>query len=91
MSDVTYLDLQTKRHRQPFKPFRIRTEYESVFDILEPWMIVIGETSAVVVTETRTDVRGYKIAMHWTTISIEDVVDLIEIESKRENRKRKRA
>ncbi len=35
----------------------------SIYDILEPWMVMVGETSAVIATQTRKDGRGYELAM----------------------------
>lgn len=63
----------------------------TVYDINEPWMITIGETSAIVVTDARKDDRGYETALHWRTISIAHIVELTDIESKQKDPKRKPA
>ena len=51
---VTTLDLQRKLHDKLFKPFRIRLVNNITHDIQEPWMIIVGESSAVIVTQART-------------------------------------
>lgn len=88
---MTYRDLQAKLHDNPFKPFRIRMVNNTAYEILEPWMITIGETSAIVVTHVRRDDRGYEVALDWRTISISHIVELSDIESKAGNRKKKPA
>ena len=88
---MTHLDLQAKLHDHPFKPFRIRMVNNTVYDINEPWMIIIGETSAVVVTEVRRESRGFETALQWRTISIAHIVELTDIESKQRGPQRKGA
>jgi len=60
---MTYRDLQAKRLVNPFRPFRIRLVNNTTYDVLKPWMILIGESSAVVVTQVRKDDRGYETAL----------------------------
>jgi hypothetical protein len=88
---MTYLDLQAKLHDHPFKPFRIRLVNNTTYDVSEPWMIIIGETSAVVVTRVRKDDRGYETAQDWRTISISHILELSDVESKGEGRQKKPA
>lgn len=88
---MTYLDLQAKLHDNPFKPFRIRLVNNTTYDVLEPWMIIIGESSAVVVTRVRKDDRGYETAQDWRTISISHILELSDIESKTQDRRRRPA
>lgn len=76
ISRMTYVDLQRRLHDHPFKPFRIRMVNRSVDDILEPWMVMIGETSAVIATQTRKDDRGFELALDWKTVSIAHMLEL---------------
>jgi hypothetical protein len=62
----------------------------TVFDILEPWMLIIGESSAVIVTQTRDDERGSRIAMDWKTVSISHMLEFSDIDAKRNGSKRKK-
>lgn len=61
------------------------------YDILEPWMIIIGETSAVIVTRVRKDERGYETALEWRTISISHVLEYSDLEMKDSDRASKSA
>jgi hypothetical protein len=84
---MTYLDLHRKMDDKPFKPFRIRLVNSMTYDVLEPWMLMIGETSAVVVTHVRKDDLGYETARDWRTISIAHILELSDIEIKKDRRK----
>ncbi len=48
---MTCLDLQRKLYDQPFKPFRMKLVNGTTYDISEPWMVTIGESSAIVLTQ----------------------------------------
>ncbi|HEX8523128.1 MAG TPA: hypothetical protein VF669_12800 [Tepidisphaeraceae bacterium] len=83
---MTYLDLQRKLHDQPFRPFRIKLVNNTAYDIAEPWMIIPGDSSAVIVMRVRADDRGYRVAEDWRTVSIAHMVefqDLPRVEPKR--------
>ena len=58
--------------------------------MLEPGMVVVGETSAIVPTDTIRDDRGYRIARDWKTIALSHIVEFIDINVKPDD-KRKRA
>jgi hypothetical protein len=88
---MTYLDLQKKLHDRPFKPFRIRLVNNTTYDVTEPWMIIIGETSAVIVTHVLKDDRGYETAQDWRTVSISHMLEFSDIETKHGGRKRRPA
>ncbi len=82
-------DLLGKLHDQPFKPFRLRLVNNTTYDITEPWMILVGETSAVVVTQIRQDDRGYAMAHDWRTISISHMLELQDLNLRGNGSKRK--
>jgi hypothetical protein len=88
---MTYVDLQQKLHDRPFRPFRIRLVNNTVYDVLEPWMIIIGDSSAVVVTRVRKDDRGYETAQDRRTISISHIIELSDVDSKERDRERRPA
>jgi hypothetical protein len=88
---MTYLDLQRKLHDHLFRPFRIRLVNNTVYDIFEQWMITIGESSAVIVTQARKDDRGYETALDWRTVSISHMLELSDIDVPERGRKRKPA
>ena len=84
---MTYHDLQRKLHENPFKPFRIRLVNSSTYDITEPWMVTVGESSAVVVTQTRKDEKGYELALDWKTVSIAHMLEFSDLPEKQRTRK----
>ena len=84
---MTYHDLQRKLHENPFKPFRIRLVNSTTYDILEPWMVMVGETSAVVATHTRKDEKGYELALDWKTVSISHMLEFSDLPEKQSKRR----
>jgi hypothetical protein len=77
---MTYHDVHRKIDDQPFKPFGIKLVNNTTYDITEPWMVIIGESSAIVVTQTRVDERGNRIALDWRTISISHILEFQNFE-----------
>jgi hypothetical protein len=87
---VTYHDLYRKLHDTPFKPFRLKLVNNSTIDIHEPGMIIVGESSAIVATQTERDDRGVRYATDWKTISIAHILEFTDINVKGNGSKRKR-
>jgi hypothetical protein len=59
----------------------------TAYDILGPWMLTIGESSAVIVTRARKDDHGYETALDWRTVSISHMLEFSDIETKGRQRK----
>ena len=89
MAAVTYAHLLQELHGEPFQPFRIILSDGRHFDVSEPSRVLVGESSAVVVSQTREDERGYRVALDWRTISIAHIVEFQDIDVP-PRRKRKR-
>ena len=87
---MTFQDLARRLNDAPFKPFRIRMVNNTVYDVLDPGMIIVGESSAVIVTQQTRDDQGHRIATDWRTISISHIIEFADIDEK-EIRRRKRA
>ena len=85
---MNFRDLQRKLSDQPFHPFKIRMVNGTVYEIREPWMITIGETSAVIVTEVRKDDLAQPIALDWRTVSISHMQEFEDIDRPAGKRKR---
>jgi hypothetical protein len=85
---MTSLDLHRKINDKPFRPFRIRMVNNTTYDITEPWMITIGESSAIVVTQSRLNEHGYRTALDWRTISISHILELYDIDTKSETKRK---
>ena len=88
---MTYVDLQRRLHDNPFRALRIRMVNSSTYDILEPWMVMVGETSAVIATQTRKDDRGFEVAMDWKTVSIAHMLELSDLNPPKSSGRQKRA
>jgi hypothetical protein len=88
---VTYHHLARKLNDHPFKPFRIRLSNASSIDVREPGSVILGESSAVVPTDTILDDRGVRVARDWKTISISHIVEFVDLNEKDSGPKRKRA
>ena len=87
---MTYADLYRKLRDHPFKPFRIRLVNDKTYDIHEPWMVIPGETSAVVVTQTHRDDKGFEIAEDWRTVSIAHMLEFSDLQAKGNGGRRKK-
>ena len=83
-------DILKRLEDQPFKPFRIRMVNNTTFDITEPWMIVPGESSAIILANPlyRED-KGYQPVHDWKTVSIHHMLEFSDLNPK-QNGSRKR-
>jgi ferritin-like protein len=52
-------------------------------------MVIPGDTSAIIVTQTRKDERGYEIAEDLRTVSIAHMTEFSDLPSKRNGRRKK--
>lgn len=83
-------DLLRKIADAPFKPFRLRMANNTVYDILDPGMIIVGDTSAVVATRNIRDERGHPVTTDWRTISIHHILEFADLEPTRNGARRKK-
>jgi hypothetical protein len=72
-------DLNRKLDDQPFKPFRIRLVNNTTYDIMDPAMIIVGDTSAVVATRNIRDDKGHRVTTDWRTVSIQHMLKFSDI------------
>ena len=87
---MTYVDLHHKLDDAPFKPFRIKMVNSTSYDILQPWMIIIGESSALIVTQVRKDDRGYNVS-EWRTVSISHMLEFSDLDAKQQGNEKRSA
>jgi hypothetical protein len=78
---MTHHDVIRKLDDQPFKPFRIRLVNNSTYDILDPGMIIVGDSSAVVATQNIRDENGHRVTTDWRTISIAHMLEFSDLQS----------
>ena len=81
---MTHIDLLRKLNDHPFKPFRIRMVNNTVDDINEPWMIIPGNSSAIILANpSYQEEKGYQVVHDWKTVSIHHMLEFSDIRSKR--------
>ena len=86
-----YRDLLGRVNDQPFQPFRLKLTTSTTIDVLDPSMILVGRSSAIVATRSAEDEHGYRVALDWKTISIMHIVEISNLDVKPQAKKRKRA
>ena len=67
---MTHHDVIRKLDDQPFTPFRIRLVNNTIYEILDPGMIIVGDSSAVIATQNIRDEKGHRVTTDWRTVSI---------------------
>lgn len=87
---MNYRDLHRRLHDVPFKPFRIRLVNSTVIDVPDPGLVIIGETSAVIATQTELDDKGVRVATDWRTISISHMLEFADIKPSRNGEHRRK-
>jgi hypothetical protein len=88
---MTNRDLLRKLDENPFKAFKIKMVNNTVYEIWDPGMVIVGESSAVVATHNIRDGEGRRIITDWRTISISHILEFSDLEEKPTGGKRKRA
>ena len=88
---MTSQDLLRKLADTPFKPFRMKLVNNVTYDVRDPGMIIVGDSSAVVATRDIRDAQGHPVTTDWRTISIAHILEFSDLEEKPETRKRKGA
>jgi hypothetical protein len=88
---MTYRDLQKRLHDEPFRAFRIRMVNNTTYDIIEPWMIMVGRSSAVIASRIERYRDGYPLVTDWRTVSIPLMIEFSDIERKESPRKKRPA
>jgi hypothetical protein len=83
-------DLLNRLHDEPFKPFRVRLSNATAIDVLEPGMVIVGPTSAILPTEFVKDQYGDRLVIRWKTIAIGHIVEFSDIDSRANGKGKKR-
>jgi len=87
---MTHRDLLRKLDDQPFTPFRIRLVNNTTYDILDPGMVIVGDSSAVIATQNVRDESGHRVTTDWRTISIAHMLEFSELQGKQNGSKGKK-
>ena len=73
-------DLMHRLEDRPFKPFRIHLSDDSKFEVVDPGVIMVGESSAVLATKLTRDREGYTLVKRWRTIALSHIVQLSDLD-----------
>ena len=85
---MTDRDLLNKLHDQPFQPFRVRLS-NTTMDILDPGTVVVGPTSAIMPMESEMGAHGYYVVTRWRTVALAHVIESVDIEPPKSQRRRR--
>ena len=78
---MTFHDLLRKLEDEPFRPFRIRLVNNTTYDILDPGMLIVGDSSAVIATQNIRDDAGHRVTTDWRTVSIGHMLDFSDVQA----------
>lgn len=81
-------DLIDRLQDHPFRPFRIHLSDQTVLDVPEPAMVIVGRSSAVLPSRFGQDDEGRRLAERWRTISLMHIVQFSDAEDDGNGRKR---
>jgi hypothetical protein len=59
---------------QPFKPFRLHISDGTAIAVVDPGMVIVGESSVVIPSSFTRDEEGRRLAKHWRTIALNHIV-----------------
>jgi hypothetical protein len=83
-------DLIGRLEDLPFKPFRIHMSDGTLIEVVEPGMVIVGRTTAVLPRSFSRDEDGRRVATIFRTISLGHVVQFSDMEEKMNGRQRRK-
>jgi hypothetical protein len=83
-------DLVHRLHDEPFKPFRVHLSDRTVLDVIEPGMVIIGESTAVLPIEFGREADGYRLARRWRTIALAHITQFSDLDARVNGKNRRR-
>lgn len=87
---MTHHDLLRRLDDQPFRPFRIRLVNNTAYDVVDPGMVIVGESSAVIATQNIRDEAGHRVTTDWRTVSIAHMLEFNDLPATSNGSKRKK-
>ena len=87
---MTHHDLLRKLDDQPFRPFRIRLVNNTTYEIVDPGMVIVGDSSAVIATQNVRDAQGHRSTTDWRTVSIAHMLAFSDLPPRPNGSRRKR-
>ena len=82
-------DLIHRLHDEPFRGFRIHLSDGSSIPVMNPGMIIVGPSSAVVPTEFG-KAEGERVVTRWRTVALAHMVQFSDLDEPISGKSRKR-
>lgn len=83
-------DLINRLSDYPFKPFRIHLSDGATVDVVQPFLVSVGATSAVLPAAIGQDEDGHPVATRWQTVALLHMVRFTELNGHKSPRRRRR-
>ena len=83
-------DLLKRLADAPFRPFRVHISDGTVLDLVQPGMVIVGESTAVLPTLMVTDEDGYQVAKKWRTVALNHITQFSDIETSNGKRRKRK-
>ncbi len=82
-------DLFNRVNDRPFRGFRIHLSDGSAIPVIDPGMLIIGPSSAVLPTEYATE-EGERVGTRWRTVTLSHMVQFSDLDEPVSGKRRKR-
>ena len=73
-------DLLNRLEDHPFKPFRMHLSDGSSVDVIDPHMIIVGRSSAVLPVRFGQDEEGRRLVERWRTVAQVHLVQFTDVD-----------
>ena len=83
-------DLLDRLEDRPFQPFRVHLSDGTTLDVVEPGMVIVGRSTAVLPSRFGRDAEGRRLAEHWRTIALMHIVQFSDLRERRNGRRHRR-
>ena len=83
-------DLLNRLHDRRFSPFRVHMSDGTVLEVLQPGMVIVGETTAVLPTLWGADDEGRRFAQRWRTLDLSHMTQFSDLEQSNGKRRKHR-
>lgn len=87
---MTHHDLLRKLDDQPFRPFRIRLVNKTTYDVVDPGMVIVGDSSAVIATQNIRDADGHRTTTDWRTVAIAHMLEFSDLPTRPNGSRRRK-
>jgi len=77
---MTLQDIHEHLYDRPFRSFRIHLSDGSSVPVVNPALLILSETSAVLPVETGKDPEGHPLVKRWRTIAIAHIVQFSDVD-----------